>query len=278
MDELLHQTEMRHTLLKHPSITTQNLAQPTNIGTQNSYWHFTGPSRYAGGLISCTNDLINYLKYQKNHNPLFKSESLQELIQTGVQDLGEGQLFYKDGWFVLKPDSRNDILLHNGGTGGFTSFIAYNKNTEIGVVILSNAVSLMDDIGLKLIYPAFKLKHPERTIAYELADSIEKGSIKDLVRKYEKLKNENYPDNILNIYWLERYFFGQENYTVSNQLSDIMVKVLPDDWEVMDIKGQKFERLKRYREAAEAYQKALDLNPNQALLKEKIKYCTEMYE
>ncbi|MEM9981029.1 MAG: tetratricopeptide repeat protein [Bacteroidota bacterium] len=136
----------------------------------------------------------------------------------------------------------------------------------------------MDDIGLKLIYPAFKLKHPERTIAYELADSIEKGSIKDLVRKYEKLKNENYPDNILNIYWLERYFFGQENYTVSNQLSDIMVKVLPDDWEVMDIKGQKFERLKRYREAAEAYQKALDLNPNQALLKEKIKYCTEMYE
>ncbi|MGD1840063.1 MAG: serine hydrolase [Thermonemataceae bacterium] len=276
MGELIHQAEMSNTLLKHRSGTTQNLAQPTNIGTQNSYWHFSGPSRYAGGLVSCTKDLINYLKYQKNQHPLFKSASIEQLIQTGIQDLGKDQLFYKDGWFVLKPDSHNDILLHNGGTGGFTSFIAYNKNTKIGVVILSNAVSLMDDIGLKLIYSAFKLKRPERTIAYELADSIERGNVRDLVSKYEKLKNENYPDNILNIYWLERYFFGQGNYTVSNQLSDIMVKVLPDDWEVMDIKGQNLERLKRYKEAAEAYQKALLLNPENELLKKKIQYCLKM--
>lgn len=44
------------------------------------------------------------------------------------------------------------------------------------MVVLSNSVSLVDDIGLRLIYPAFELNRPERTIAYELADEIEEGN------------------------------------------------------------------------------------------------------
>ena len=274
MGDLLIEAGMPNTFLKLPSDNAHKLAQPTNIGTANSYWNFTGPSRYAGGLVSNTKDLLNYLKYQKKTNYLFYSDSLSDLIQTGVPNLGKGKLFYKDGWFVFRPDSTTNVLLHNGGTGGFISFIGYNKDTDVGVVVLSNSVAVVDDIGLNLVYPEFKSNQPDRTIAYELADAIEAGKTDSLVSVYSRLKSEDYPDNIIDVYWLERLHFGKSNYLVSNQLSDIMVKALPDDWEVFDIKGQNLEQMEDFKKATDAYKKALELNPGNKLLKEKIKRCT----
>lgn len=80
----------------------------------------------------------------------------------------------------------------------------------------------------------------------------------------------NYPDSLTP--------YGQGNYSISNQLSDIMVEVLPEDWEVHDIKGQNLEQLEDYNNAITAYEKALSLNPENELLKEKIKRCTTMYK
>lgn len=278
MGKLLNDIGMHHTYLMHPPNPEIKIAEPTNIGTKNKFWNFTGPSRYAGGLLSCTSDLITYLKFQKENNPLFSTGTIENTIQTGIDFLGKDQLFYKNGWFVFKPDDVSEILLHNGGTGGFTSFLAYNKHTKKGVVMLSNSVSLVDDLGLKLLYPDFELKKPERTIAYELADHIEMGNSNDLVQRYNELKEEGYPNNILNIYWLERYNYGTKNWQVSNQLSDILVATLPDDWEAWDVKGQNLESLEDYKNAKKAYTKALKLNPDSELIPEKIKRCQEMLD
>ena len=278
MGGLLEDIGMDNTFLSVPNDENQNIAKPTNIGTSNSNWHFTGPSRYAGGLVSNTKDLLNYLKYQKQNNVLFSSDSLQNLFQTGVPNLGKDKLFYQDGWFVLQPDSTTSILLHNGGTGGFISFLGYNRNTDTGVVILSNSVNVVDDIGVKILHPTFKLNRPERTIAYELADVIDEGKTDDLVSQFDSLKSANYPNNIIDIYWLERFNYGKGNYPVSNQLSDIMLKELPDDWEVYDIKGQNLEKLKDYKKAIESYEKALELNPENELLKVKIERCATLYK
>jgi CubicO group peptidase (beta-lactamase class C family) len=276
MSDLLDKIGMENTWMEHPKNTQEQLAQPTNIGTINSYWKFTGPSRYAGGLISNTKDLLKYLEFQQQTNPLFKTTSINGAIPTGINQLGKDQLFYKDGWFVWKPDTSTHILLHNGGTGGFTSFVGYNTQTKMGVVVLSNSVSIVDDIGLHLIYPASQLKQPQRTIAFELADAIDAGKGRNLVAKYQRLQKAAYPDNIIDIYWLERFHFGQSNYGISRQLSEIMVQALPEDWEVHDIQGQNLEQLKKYKKAAKAYQKALALNPNHPLLEEKIKRCTQI--
>lgn len=278
MVNLLSEIGMVHTLLLVPKDEFSKMAKPINLVTSNSHWHFTGPSRYAGGILSNTKDLLSYLSYQKENNPLFTKDSLKTAIQTKVPNLGKEKLFYQDGWFVLKPDQTTNILLHNGGTGGYISFVGYNKNTETGVVVLSNGVSIVDDIGIKVLYPSFELNHPKRTIAFELADDIDAGYTANLLSKYEELKRKNYPNDIIGIYWLERYYFGKENYTVSVQLSDIMVQELADDWEVYDIKGQNHEQLKKYEKAIEAYEKALKLNPERLVLKEKIKRCTKLHK
>ena len=275
MGNLLDEVGMKNTWIEHTTHVPMQLAQPTNMGTTNSYWHFTGPSRYAGGLISNTNDLLRYLQFQKQTNPLFKTISANVLIPTAVDQLGKDQLFYKDGWFVLQPDSITNILLHNGGTGGFISFVGYNVQTKMGVVVLSNSVNMVDDIGLHIIYPSFKLTKPQRTIAFELADAIDAAKSNNLVGKYHRLQKVDYPDNIIDIYWLERFHFGQGNYDISRQLSTIMAQVLPEDWEVYDIQGQNLEQLNKYKKAAKAYQKALALNPNHPSLKEKIEACLQ---
>ena len=97
MGGLLSDMKMEHTRVGLPPTAKANVARPYNMGVPNANWNFTGPSRYAGGLSSCTSDLVTYLRYQQQQNPLFSSDSLPALVQTGISDLGEGKLFYAGG-------------------------------------------------------------------------------------------------------------------------------------------------------------------------------------
>jgi D-alanyl-D-alanine-carboxypeptidase/D-alanyl-D-alanine-endopeptidase len=43
------------------------------------------------------------------------------------------------------------ILWHNGGTGGYRSFIALDRTRKVGVVVLSNSANGVDQLGIDLI-------------------------------------------------------------------------------------------------------------------------------
>jgi D-alanyl-D-alanine-carboxypeptidase/D-alanyl-D-alanine-endopeptidase len=43
------------------------------------------------------------------------------------------------------------VLWHNGGTGGFRSFTGFVRETETGVVVLSNCARSVDAIGLRVL-------------------------------------------------------------------------------------------------------------------------------
>jgi serine-type D-Ala-D-Ala carboxypeptidase/endopeptidase len=54
-------------------------------------------------------------------------------------------------WHIFRPFDR-DIVWHNGGTGGFVSFIGLDKARRKAVVVLSNSsASSVDDIGFHLL-------------------------------------------------------------------------------------------------------------------------------
>ena len=65
-------------------------------------------------------------------------------------------------WFIYSPDDR-EIAVHNGGTGGFRSYVGYDPKQRIGVVVLSNASTVIgvDDIGIHLLNPKAPLADPE---------------------------------------------------------------------------------------------------------------------
>lgn len=49
-------------------------------------------------------------------------------------------------WFTT-----DGIVWHNGGTGGFRSWIGFDRESRRGAVVLSNTVSDIDDLGLALV-------------------------------------------------------------------------------------------------------------------------------
>lgn len=65
-------------------------------------------------------------------------------------------------WIIVRPRDR-EIVWHNGGTGGFSSFIGLDKARGRAVVVLSNSsASNVDDIGFHLLDERLPLAPPPK--------------------------------------------------------------------------------------------------------------------
>lgn len=86
----------------------------------------------AGGILSTTEDLTRFAAAQFNpkntdlaltRQPTF---NIDENVKIGL------------GWHLLKSRSGQDLIWHNGGTGGYSSSMAIDVNNKNAVIILSN--------------------------------------------------------------------------------------------------------------------------------------------
>ena len=92
---------------------------------------------------------------------------------TGSPNLGDVAL----AWLITKP-SDHEIVWHNGGTGGYRSFIGFDPKARVGVVVLSNTFTAagVDDIGMHLLDSHVPLiqapkEHKEVTVDPKLYDT-----------------------------------------------------------------------------------------------------------
>lgn len=69
------------------------------------------------------------------------------MLQAGMTTMGS---IIGLGWLYLKSGDK-DILFHNGGTGGYRSYIGIDRQKKIAVVLLSNCGLGVDDEGAKLM-------------------------------------------------------------------------------------------------------------------------------
>jgi serine-type D-Ala-D-Ala carboxypeptidase/endopeptidase len=103
----------------------------------------------AGALRSTVNDLLKFIAANLGLKKSSLSPAMQltqqVLYKTDVPNLSMGL-----GWHISNINNKQ-IIWHNGGTGGFHSFIGFDKNKHIGVVVLSNSMNDIDDIGLYLL-------------------------------------------------------------------------------------------------------------------------------
>jgi serine-type D-Ala-D-Ala carboxypeptidase/endopeptidase len=109
----------------------------------------------AGALRSTANDLLKFLAVNLGFSKSNLSPAIQKthLVQhnTNIPELNIGL-----GWHILTKYGR-EIIWHNGGTGGYHSFIGFDQKKRLGVVVLSNSVNDIDDIALHLLEPKFEL-------------------------------------------------------------------------------------------------------------------------
>jgi CubicO group peptidase (beta-lactamase class C family) len=114
-------------------------------GYYNGPWDFKAIAG-AGAIRSTLSDMLRYA----NANLGMAPAQLRKAIQlTHVVTFDKG---VKVGlaWHVIKP-GQDDILFHNGGTGGYRSYLAINQEKHFAVVILSNTAISTEDIGNSLM-------------------------------------------------------------------------------------------------------------------------------
>ena len=58
---------------------------------------------------------------------------------------------------AIRTEHGREIRWHSGGTGGYRSFIGFDRNAGVGVVVLSNAARDIDDLGFHLLDRRFAL-------------------------------------------------------------------------------------------------------------------------
>ncbi|KOY88112.1 hypothetical protein AD998_07950 [bacterium 336/3] len=139
--------EMKDTHLKTSENQFTRFAKGYNEATEeNSNWDFQALAA-AGAIRSTVSDMLLYTNAQINtYNKLLWSSAFnlaQTTTYSAKEEIGLG-------WFKMKKDV-NTILWHNGGTGGYRSFMAFDKNKKVGIVILTNASEGPDSVGIQII-------------------------------------------------------------------------------------------------------------------------------
>ena len=127
----------------------------------------------AGALRSTVNDMLKFVAANLglNKSPLLVAMQMthQSRHDTGTPDLEIGL-----NWHILKK-FETPIVWHNGGTGGYHSFIGFDPKAGKGVVVLSNSTNDVDDIGRHLLvsqYPLAKFAAPKERTAIKLDPKI----------------------------------------------------------------------------------------------------------
>ncbi len=112
----------------------------------------------AGALRSTVNDMFKYLaaNLDSTSQPLGRVLASTHTART---ETGSPTVKVGMAWHILKSPG-GSIVWHNGGTGGYRTFMGFDQAKRIGVIVLTNSSISADDVGLHLIDPAIPLSKP----------------------------------------------------------------------------------------------------------------------
>ncbi|HCT31182.1 MAG TPA: hypothetical protein DIW31_10740 [Bacteroidales bacterium] len=117
------------------SIDSSNFAVGyTSFGTQVPYWDDMNAYKGAGAIRSNANDMINYGKAILNSDSSPLKTQIETCLNVTYEDIN---VKMASGW-IKQNINGNDVFLHDGGTGGFSSFIIICKPKNVILVLLFN--------------------------------------------------------------------------------------------------------------------------------------------
>jgi serine-type D-Ala-D-Ala carboxypeptidase/endopeptidase len=109
----------------------------------------------AGALRSSVDDMLAFVAANLDppDSPLGRAmrASHEARVATANPNLRVGL-----AWHLLTVNGHT-FIWHNGGTGGYRSFIGFDPVRNVGVVVLSNGLRSMDEVGLHLLDPTVPL-------------------------------------------------------------------------------------------------------------------------
>jgi D-alanyl-D-alanine-carboxypeptidase/D-alanyl-D-alanine-endopeptidase len=118
-----------------------------------SHWNFDGYAP-AGAIRSDASDLLTFLEanLKPADTPLGKALALARREHFSSFGSGVGL-----AWQRRPAVEGVTLIWHNGGTGGFRSFVGMEEASGTGIVVLSNCSVEVDSLGMELLLLATKI-------------------------------------------------------------------------------------------------------------------------
>jgi len=113
-----------------------------------------------GALRSTVNDMLKFMRAN-----LYKTgTALHTALETTHQERHKinDTLSMALGWHILRLGGLAEpVIWHNGGTGGYQSFMGFIKEKQMGVIILSNTNNSVDESGIGILLMLEKMTNDE---------------------------------------------------------------------------------------------------------------------
>lgn len=133
---------MKSTFVEYPIDSKNRLAQgyrdyikisKINLASKANPWELEGGLAAMGGIRSSGQDMLKFLEAVVTDELSSIKLSKQEILKK------DDSMSMGMGWIISKNKIKdNNIIWHNGETGGFCSYLATVEDKSIGVVILIN--------------------------------------------------------------------------------------------------------------------------------------------
>ena len=135
----------------------------TQAGTPTAAWTIA-PELAGVGMVKATlDDMVRYVSAEMADGPL---AARLRLTQQPVA------ANFAMNWVRVRIDGR-ELLVHEGGTGGFSSFVGFEPAAHRGVVILADTALTdlggLGDVGLALLGTDRQIAPPRRAVAVSAA-------------------------------------------------------------------------------------------------------------
>jgi serine-type D-Ala-D-Ala carboxypeptidase/endopeptidase len=121
---------MKNSFLQFTGTINRTQTGYDRSGLPTSLWHWQA---YApcGALCSTANDLMHFIQFLIS--PSSDMSNAVDLALKPHYQLEQGHIGL--GW-MLTPN--NDWAWHNGGTGGFASYVGFSRQLNFGILVLAN--------------------------------------------------------------------------------------------------------------------------------------------
>ena len=104
----------------------------------------------AGALRSNVHDMLVFARANLSDRPSTSLSRAMRRTQEVRHAAGRPGMSIGLGWHVRTADG-TDVHWHNGGTGGYRTWIGFDRKRSVAAVVLTNSAEGADDFGFDLV-------------------------------------------------------------------------------------------------------------------------------
>jgi CubicO group peptidase (beta-lactamase class C family) len=150
-DKILAPIDMVDTRIELSENQKKRLATGyTTSGQSTPPWTFQS-FKASEGLKSTSQDLVKFAETHMGENNSQLTKAFYATHEGRKATNRNKKIVSARGWHIISPKNYHDIILHTGNTNGHRSYLAFVKESETAVVILTNSEHNLYNLGYYIL-------------------------------------------------------------------------------------------------------------------------------